>query len=53
MQTLMEGYGIWMIAKGDEAKPDGAASATVAQVQNWYKRENKDNILMRMSVKIA
>jgi hypothetical protein len=25
MQTLMEGYGIWTIAKGDEMRPYAAA----------------------------
>jgi hypothetical protein len=30
MQTLMEGYGIWNIAKGTELKPDAATGATAA-----------------------
>jgi hypothetical protein len=28
MHTLMEGYGVWMIAKGDEVKPDAVEGAT-------------------------
>jgi hypothetical protein len=51
MQTLMEGYGVWTIAKGDEAKPDAAAGATTTQIQDWDKRENKAKVLLRMSVK--
>ena len=46
----MEGYGIWTIAKGDEAKPDVVAGATTAQIQDWDKRENTAKVLMRMSV---
>jgi hypothetical protein len=51
MQTLMEGYGVWNIAKGTELKPDAAAGATAAQIQDWEKRENKAKVLLRMSVK--
>jgi len=32
MQTLMEGYGVWNIAKGIELKPDAAVGATIAQI---------------------
>jgi hypothetical protein len=31
MQTLMEGYGVWTITKGDEARPDASAGATMKQ----------------------
>ena len=51
MQTLMEGYGIWMIVKGDEVKPNVAVGATAAQNQDWDKRENKAKVLMHMSIK--
>eukprot|EP01018_Ginkgo_biloba_P028097 Gb_35584 [translate_table: standard] len=51
MQTLMEGYCVWTIAKGDEAKPDAAVGATTAQIQDWDKRENKAKVLLRMSIK--
>ena len=51
MQTLMEGYGIWTIAKGDEVKPNAAAGATTAQIQDWDKRKNKAKVLMHMSIK--
>jgi hypothetical protein len=51
MQMLMEGYGVWNIAKGTEVKPDAAAGATTAQIQDWEKRENKAKVLLRMSVK--
>jgi hypothetical protein len=51
MQTLMEGYGFWNIAKGTELKPNAAAGATTAQIQDWEKRENKAKVLLRMSVK--
>jgi hypothetical protein len=47
----MEGYGVWNIAKGTELKPNAAAGATVAQIQDWEKRENKAKVLLRMSVK--
>ena len=47
----MEGYGIWRIAKEDEVKPNAVAGETVAQIQDWDKRENKAKVLMRMSVK--
>jgi hypothetical protein len=36
MQTLMEGYGVWKIAKGTELKPNAAAGATAAQIQDCY-----------------
>ena len=32
MQTLMEGYGVWNIAKGTELKLDAAAGATAAHI---------------------
>jgi hypothetical protein len=51
MQTLMEGYGVWNIAKGTEVKPDAAAGATTTQIQDWEKRENKAKVLLHMSVK--
>jgi hypothetical protein len=51
MQTLMEGYGVWNIAKGTELKPDAAAGATTTQIQDWEKHENKAKVLLRMSVK--
>jgi hypothetical protein len=51
MQTLMEGYGVWTIAKGTEAKPDAAVGATTTQIQDWEKHENKAKVLLRMSVK--
>jgi hypothetical protein len=51
MQTLMEGYGVWNIAKGTELKPDVAAGATTAQIQDWEKHENKAKVLLCMSVK--
>jgi hypothetical protein len=51
MQTLMEGYGVWNIAKGTELKPDAAAGATATQIQDWEKRENKAKVLLCMSVK--
>jgi hypothetical protein len=51
MQMLMEGYGVWNIAKGTEVKPDAAAGATATQIQDWEKRENKAKVLLRMSVK--
>jgi hypothetical protein len=51
MQTFMEGYGVWNITKGTELKPDAAAGATIAQIQDWEKRKNKAKVLLRMSVK--
>jgi hypothetical protein len=51
MQTMMEGYGVWTITKGDEAKPDATAGATTTSIQDWDKRENKAKVLLRMSVK--
>ena len=47
----MEGYGVWSITNGDEAKPVAAAGGTAAQIQDWDKRENKAKVLLRMSVK--
>ena len=47
----MEGYGVWTITNGDEAKPVAAAGGTPAQIQDWDKRENKAKVLLRMSVK--
>jgi hypothetical protein len=44
MQTLMEGYGFWNIAKGTEVKPDAVAGATVAQIQDWEKHKNKAKV---------
>jgi hypothetical protein len=51
MQTLMEGYGVWTIVKGYEAKPDAATGATITQIQDWDKCENKTKVLLHMSVK--
>jgi hypothetical protein len=51
MQTLMEAYGVWNIVKGTELKPDTAAGATTAQIQDWKKREKKTKVLLCMSVK--
>jgi hypothetical protein len=51
MQTLMEGYGVWTIVKGDEVKPDAVTGATTTQIQDWDKHENKAKVLLRMSVK--
>jgi hypothetical protein len=51
MQTLMEGYGVWNIAKGTELKPNAATGATTAQIQDWEKHENKAKVLLCMSVK--
>ena len=51
MQTLMEGYGVWTIAKGTKAKPDVVAGVTATQIQDWDKHENKAKVLLRMSVK--
>jgi len=51
MQTLMEGLGVWTIAKGGEDKPDATAGATAASIADWDKRENKAKVLLRMSVK--
>jgi hypothetical protein len=51
MQMLMEGYGVWNIAKGTELKPNASVSVTAAQIQDWKKRENKENVLLCMSVK--
>jgi hypothetical protein len=47
LQTLMEGYNVWSIACGDEAKP----VAPAASVQDWERRETKMKVLLRMSVK--
>ena len=47
----MEGYDVWNIAKETELKPDAAAGATAAQIQDWEKRENKAKVLLRISVK--
>jgi hypothetical protein len=51
MQMLMEGYGVWNIAKGTELKPNAAVGATIAQIQDWEKRENKAKVLLHMSIK--
>jgi hypothetical protein len=51
MQMLMEGYGVWNIAKGTELKPDAVAGVTTTQIQDWEKRENKAKVLLCMSVK--
>jgi hypothetical protein len=51
MQMLMEGYGVWNIAKGTELKPDAAAGATEKQIQDWEKRKNKAKVLLCMSIK--
>jgi hypothetical protein len=51
MQTLMEGYGVWNIAKRTKLKPDAAAGATAVEIQDWEKRENKAKVLLCMFVK--
>jgi hypothetical protein len=51
MQTLMEGYGVWTIAKGIEAKPDVAGGVVATQIQYWEKHENKAKVLLCMYVK--
>ncbi|GLJ13073.1 hypothetical protein SUGI_0204660 [Cryptomeria japonica] len=47
MQTLMEGYNIWSIVNGTEAKPIAPPDV----VKDWEKRESKAKILLRMLVK--
>jgi hypothetical protein len=34
MQTLMGGYGVWTITKGDEARPNVTAGATTTTIQD-------------------
>jgi hypothetical protein len=51
MQTLMEGYGVWTIARGDEVKHDAFAGTTTTQIQDWDKRKNKAKVLLWMSIK--
>jgi hypothetical protein len=51
MQMLIEGYGVWNIAKGIELKTNAVAGATATQIQDWEKRENKAKVLLHMSVK--
>jgi hypothetical protein len=51
MQTLMEGYGVWNIAKGTELKPNAVVGATTTQIQDWEEHENKTKVLLRMSIK--
>ena len=46
MQTLMEGYGVWTITNGDEAKPVTAVGGTPTQIQDQDKRENKAKVLL-------
>ena len=45
MQTLMEGYGVWNIAKGTELKPDVTTGATATQIQEWKKRKQGKGIV--------
>jgi GH24 family phage-related lysozyme (muramidase) len=33
----MEGYGVWTIVKGDEAKPNVTVGATRTQIQDWKR----------------
>jgi hypothetical protein len=47
LQTLMEGFNVWSIACGDEAKP----TTSTTSVQDWERRENKEKVLLRMSIK--
>ena len=47
LSVLMEGYNVWSIACGDEAKP----VAPAASVQDWERQETKAKVLLRMSVK--
>jgi hypothetical protein len=35
----MEGYGVWMIMKGDEARPNAIVDANAAAILDWDKRE--------------
>jgi hypothetical protein len=51
MQTLMEGYGVWMIAKGTEEKHYVVTGVKETQIQDWDKHENKANVLLCMYVK--
>jgi hypothetical protein len=51
MKTLMEGHGVWKIAKGDETRPDTAACAITTTILDWDKCENKTKVLLRMYVK--
>ena len=43
--TMLEALNVWTIVKGDEAKPIGATLA------DWEKRESKEKLLLRLSVK--
>jgi len=43
----MEGYNVWFIVCGDEAKP----VALMTLVQYWERRETKVKMLFRVSIK--
>ena len=47
MHTLMEGYNVWSILNGSEAKPTTPPN----DVQDCEKRETKVKILLRVSIK--
>jgi len=51
MRTLMEGYGAWMITKGDESRPNAASGATTTSILDWNNGEKKAKLLLKMSVK--
>jgi hypothetical protein len=53
MQTLMEGYGVWNIAKGTELKLEASVGATTTQIQDWEKPENRAKVSLCMSVRYS
>ena len=46
MLTLIEGYGVWTIAKEDEARTDASVGVTTTKIQDWYKWENESKVLL-------
>lgn len=52
LEKLLEGENAWVIASGDELKPTIATGrTTTTTIRDWEKRENKEKLLLKLSVK--
>jgi hypothetical protein len=49
MQMLMEGYGVWNIAKGTEVKPDAGAGLITTDLRLGEARKHGKGIFAHVS----
>ncbi len=53
LQTLLEEQNSYGIATGDKVKPATATGGSNTTIQDWEKREMKEKVLLKLSVKVC